>query len=87
VKKALRVSHDQLDEEEITPLIEAAKRELEIAGVRHGFDADPLVTRAIIAYCKAHFGYDNPDSEKFLKAFESIKNTITMVGEFCGEME
>ncbi len=87
VKKALRVTHSGLDEAEIVPLIEAAKKQLEIAGVKVIEETDPLIIQAITVYCKANFGYDNPDSEKFQNAFNSIKNTITQVGVYNGEME
>ena len=55
VKDALRVSGDDLDDE-IDGLIDAAKLDLLIAGVRVD-DTDPLIKRAVIIYCKAHFGY------------------------------
>lgn len=87
VKKALRITHSGLDEAEITPLIEAAKKELEIAGVTNIDESDPLIIRAVTVYCKANFGYDNPDSEKFQNAFNSLKNTITQVGVYNGEVE
>lgn len=87
VKKALRITHSGLDEAEIVPLIEAAKKELEIAGVTQINEGDPLIIRAVTVYCKANFGYDNPDSEKFQSSFNSLKNTITQVGEYNGEVE
>lgn len=87
VKKALRITHSGLDEAEIVPLIEAAKKELEIAGVTQINEGDPLIIRAVTVYCKANFGYDNPDSEKFQNSFNSLKNTITQVGAYNGEVE
>lgn len=87
VKKTLRVTHNGLDEDEIVPLIEAAKKELAVAGVKRIEESDPLIVRAIKAYCKANFGYDNPDSEKFQKSFDSLKNTLSQVGEYNGEVE
>lgn len=87
VKAALRITHSSLDDTEIQPLINAAEKELEIAGVANIDKNDPLIIRAITVYCKAHFGYDNPDSEKFLQAFNSLKNTISQVGAYNGKME
>lgn len=87
VKKALRVTHSGLDEAEIVPLIEAAKKELQVAGVTQVDEGDPLIIRAVTVYCKANFGYDNPDSEKFQNAFNSLKNTISQVGAYNGEVE
>lgn len=82
VKKALRVSHNALDEAEITPLIEAAKKELSIAGVVTINEADPLVIRYVSAYVKAHFGYDNPEAERFERIANSLKNTLTQITEY-----
>lgn len=61
VKLALRVTTNAFDNE-ITGLIEAAKKDLGVAGVRHADlepDATPtdaLISRAIITYCKLYFG-------------------------------
>jgi uncharacterized phage protein (predicted DNA packaging) len=58
VKLALRVSTDYFDPE-ISGLIEAAKLDLQAGGVTEpaaGWETDPLTVRAIITYCKAHFG-------------------------------
>ena len=82
VKKALRVSHSALDEAEITPLIDAAKKELEIAGVNMLESDDPMVLRAVTVYVKAHFGYDNPEADRFEKIFNSLKSILSQVGEY-----
>ena len=86
-KAAIRVSHTALDEEEVTPLIKAAIKELKLAGVKTVDESDPLIIRAVQTYCKANFGYDNPDSEKLTQAFESLKSKLTQAGEYSGEME
>lgn len=54
VKLALRITTDLFDSE-LTDLINAAMLDLGIAGVS-GEEADPLITRAIITYCKLNFG-------------------------------
>jgi hypothetical protein len=84
VKKALRVNHAALDEAEITPLIEAAKAELVIAGVVTVKDDDPMICRYVTAYVKAHFGYDNPEAERFERIADSIKNLLTQVRAYNG---
>lgn len=58
VKLALRISVSVFDGE-IGDLIEAAKLDLMTAGVVEpaaGWETDPLSKRAIVTYCKAHFG-------------------------------
>lgn len=67
VKLALRITTDAFDSE-LTDLINAALLDLGIAGVNE-FDAtttDALVIRAVITYCKVHFG--EPDEYDRLKA-------------------
>lgn len=60
VKLALRIKTTAFDEE-IQDLIAAALADLGIAGVIAAED-DPLITRAVITYCKLNFGEpDNPE--------------------------
>ena len=66
VKLALRVATDAFDSE-ITDLIDAACGDLGIVGVTaESTTTDPLLTRAIITYCRIHFG--QPDDYDKLKA-------------------
>lgn len=56
VKLALRITTSVFDEE-LNGLISAALEDLSIAGVNAWENRDkPLVIRACITYCKAHFG-------------------------------
>lgn len=64
VKKVLRIKSDKLDDE-ILDLIEACKIDLSISGVKKIDETDALVIQAIKLYCKANFGLDNNDSEKY----------------------
>lgn len=81
VKNALRVNHVALDEE-ILDLIESAKMDLRISGVNKIDEIDPLIIRAIIVYCKAHFGFDNTESERFERSYEMLKNHLTLCGDY-----
>ena len=85
VKTALRVSNNALDEAEIMPLIEAAKKDLYLAGVVTLNESDPLIIRAVTVYVKGQFGYDNPEAERFDQVFESLKNKLTQAGEYNTE--
>ena len=42
---------------ELQGLVEACKKELELAGI-YGDETDPLYRQAIRLYCKSHYGYD-----------------------------
>jgi len=80
VKLALRITTEAFDSE-LSDLIEAAKIDLGIAGVDlpvttdNAFDA--IITRAIITYCKIHFG--EPDEYDRLKAsYDEQKAQLSM---------
>jgi uncharacterized phage protein (predicted DNA packaging) len=79
VKLALRVTVSDFDEE-IQDLIDAAKRDLEIAGVAKDkiVDTDKLIRSAIITYCKANFGYDNPEAERFQQSYDMLKQRLSL---------
>ena len=82
VKDALRVSGDDLNTE-VQNLIEAAKLDLRITGVNKVVDTDPLIKRAVITYCKAHFGYEDVNvSERFERAYVMLKQHLSLSGEY-----
>lgn len=65
VKLALRITTTAYDSE-ITGLINAALKDMGIAGVTNDDDTDALILRAIITYCRLNFG--QPDDYERLKA-------------------
>lgn len=65
VKLALRITTDAFDSE-LNMLIEAAQTDLGIAGVVLPENLDPICQRAVVTYCKLHFG--EPDDYDRLKA-------------------
>jgi uncharacterized phage protein (predicted DNA packaging) len=77
VKLALRISQvNTAFDGEITGLIDAARGDLILAGIseaRANDETDALATRAVILYAKAYFGFDNPDQERNVKAYTSLK--------------
>jgi len=76
VKLALRITTNAYDSE-LTDLIEAAKIDLGIAGVNVPQTIDAIVGRAIITYCKVHFG--EPDDVDRLKAsYDEQKAQLSM---------
>lgn len=81
VKSSVRIINDKFDSE-LTDLIESAKMDLLIAGVAKTDEADPLIKRAIILYCKANFGLDNKDSEKYQKSYEILKEKLSLCGDY-----
>jgi uncharacterized phage protein (predicted DNA packaging) len=85
VKSALRVSGTAMDIE-ITDLISASLLDLKTSGI----DADktlesamdPLIKRAVITYCKAYFGYDNPDADRLIQSYQMLKNHLSLSSEY-----
>jgi uncharacterized phage protein (predicted DNA packaging) len=84
VKTSLRISGNDLDME-ILDLIESAKADLILSGVNKDkvIDTDPLIKRAIIIYCKANFGYDEPKiAERFEQSYISLKHHLALSSEY-----
>ena len=79
VKTSLRLTSSEFDEE-AEMLIDGALRDMERAGVdpallelnKSADIDDPLVKTAVTVYCKAHFGYDNPEADRFIAVYERI---------------
>lgn len=81
VKLALRIKNNKFNDE-IEDLINSAKLDLSIAGVRKIEETDPLIQQAIKIYCKANFGLDNKDSEKYQKSYELLKQSLSLCGDY-----
>ncbi|MCM3444377.1 head-tail connector protein [Metabacillus halosaccharovorans] len=92
IKLALRITHDALNDE-IIDLFEAARHDLMLSGVssikvqvdndiNSMLNVDPLIKRAIITYCKANFGYDNPDAERFTQSYQMLKEHLSIAGDY-----
>ena len=85
VKVALRVSASAYDDE-ITDLIQAAMDDMKLSGVAAVHftldEPDPIIKRALVTYAKANFGLDNPDSEKFQRAYDSLKTHLCLSQEY-----
>ena len=76
VKLALRITTDAYNSE-LNDLIEAAQLDMGIAGVTIPAEFDALVSRAIVTYCKIHFG--EPDDYDRLKAsYDEQKAQLSM---------
>jgi hypothetical protein len=83
VKAALRLTTtDTGIVAEVEDLIEAAQADLSLSGVNAEDTSDPLIKRAIVTYCKSHFGYNNPDADRFNKSYESLKAHLGLSGDY-----
>lgn len=80
VKLAMRVVTTEFDSE-ITDLINSAKQDLGIAGVEIPTTDEPIVNRAVITYCKAHFG--EPDEyDRLKRAYDEQKAQLSTATGF-----
>lgn len=79
VKIALRISAGNAAfDGEVQDLIDAAKADLGLSGVLDISDTDALIKRAIITYCKANFGYDNPEADRFQRSYDLLKAHLSL---------
>ena len=81
VKRALRLDDDELDDE-VLDLIEACKADLMLCGVINISDDDPLIIQAIKTYGRANFDVTNPDHEKYIRSYESLKSHLSLSDEY-----
>ena len=65
VRRALRLKTEAYDEE-LRGLIDAARADLELAGIKNAENSDPLIDRAVITFCRVNFG--SPEDYARLKA-------------------
>lgn len=76
VKVALRIVTDVFDDE-LNNLIEAAKKDLGIAGVATLTESDALIEMAIKTYCKMNYG-EPVDYDRLKKSYDEQKAQLGM---------
>lgn len=81
IKMYLRKFKEDALDEEIQDLIDACKADLKLAGIKV-IEDDALIIRAISIYCKASFGYENKDSEKFMESYELLKQKLASCTDY-----
>lgn len=79
IKLSLRITNTAYDTE-INDLILQVKADLASVGIIEAkiVETDPIIKRAILVFCRANFGLNNPDSEKLQKCYESIRDHLSM---------
>ncbi len=82
VKTALRLKTATFDDVEISPLIEACIADLTRVGVLNVATKvtanDPLLTHAVIMYCKAYFG-KSTDAERYRLCYEMARDGMALM--------
>lgn len=79
VKMALRITTNAYDSE-LMDLIAAAKLDMGVAGVVLPSSLDEICERAIITYCKMHFGLPE-DADRLKRSYDEQKaQLVTATG-------
>lgn len=84
VKLALRITTNEFDTE-IQNLIDAAIADLTLSGViaeKAQNTVDPLIKRAIVTYCRAHFDYDDKAADRLLQSYTLLKAHLTLAEDY-----
>lgn len=92
IKVRLRLINSAYDQE-VTDLIEDAKKDLVTSGLKASImtafesdPTDPLIKNAIAFYVKAHFGYNNDDREGLIESYEMRKTKLTLDKDYMEEL-
>src|SRR5690606_27926153 len=90
VNVALRISPGSTAHDgEAQELKEAATADLLRSGADPAELAEliPLIKRAIVTYCKANFGWDNPDADRLQRAYDLLKAHLTLSQDYLPPKE
>lgn len=79
IRLSLRITTTAYDGE-INALINAALVDMENSGVYKPNKDNALIRQAIKLYCMGYFG-DRPNAERFIAAYESLRNSIALAGD------
>lgn len=85
VKLALRIKHSKLDDE-IQDNIEACLLDLQMHGIVHKDETDPLIQNAVKLYCKSEYTDDLTKAEKYALRYRELRDCLK-VAEGYGWMD
>ena len=82
IKNSIRINNNSFDDE-ILLLIESCKLDLKTSGVAPSLikEESSLIKQAIILYCKANFGFDNQEADRFNRSYDLLKSNLSLVSE------
>jgi len=83
VKNALRITSDELDDE-VQNTIDACVLDLSLAGIDPSkiVATDALAQLAVSTFAKIHFGFDNPEAERFQESYDSFKRSMALNSKY-----
>ena len=82
-KMSLRITTSDFDDE-ISDLVASALLDLQLAGIKtEGQEENPLIIRAVLTYCKLHFGnLDKDEADRLAKSYELQRSQLYMSSGF-----
>ncbi len=83
VKTDLRISHSALDGD-ISDMIDACLRDLEVCGIPAPSEDDPLVLNAIKLYVRTNYTSDTKDAAAYQKRYDAMKACLMMAEDYGG---
>ena len=81
LRKALRITHTQLDDE-IEGLVEVAKADMKLSGIVKIAEEDPMIYQAIKTYVKAEYEVDIAKSTKYRESYDLLKCHLALCSEY-----
>ncbi|MDP4174135.1 MAG: head-tail connector protein [Bacteroidota bacterium] len=83
VKLSIRFDENWLDED-IQDSIAAAIADLKLSGIKASkiTEADPLILKAIKAYCKSDFSDDENEAKRYKESYDMLKTHLTLSSEY-----
>lgn len=91
VRGFLRITvDDTVINNEIDTLIKACQKDLiknGITSTKAENTGDSLIKMAILLYCKAEFGLDNKNYDKFRASYETLRTELALTDEYITESE
>lgn len=86
IKQSLRISHDKLDDD-IQANIAAGLADLQLAGVTHKGEEDPLIFNAIALWCRSLYTDDPAKGAEYLRRYEGLKACLMMAEGYGWEAD
>lgn len=86
IKLALRTSHAKLDDD-IQADIDACLADLELCGVTHAGEDDPLIFNAIKLYCRSIYTDDTVKGAEYLRRYDALKSCLMMAEGYGWEAD
>lgn len=91
VRGFLRITvDDTVINYEIDTLIKACQKDLiknGITSTKANDTGDSLIKMAILLYCKAEFGLDNKNYDKFRTSYETLRTELALTDDYITESE